>query len=359
MLSLVKNNCSHCVQVRSDPDTACDRENVMPSSQDSSDCSTLLTDETLNSPFSPSQLESTYTNDGDDNITIAKTTARACAETAGTDKNIASVNKKPTGASRRRPSTNKANEADTKSDKYCVEDYNLKTGGSMTQCNLRMNWFHDKCVGIKKSDGVGWWCCGGCRLMTANVSMLLQHFNTFADSVSKQISQRSTNMNNRLKQLDDRITAHANQNKCILADITSSQSDIKSSLSNIKTDLDKKTNNIITKTQSIVDRIMAVPDSSPKKSQGKPGSLGVQSKQVMPSNKKSSTKPENRSKLSQNAKGDKPPPQTNKSVNSPNSTMSGKRVATAPSGNSQPTASRNSPKPKRRRGPNHFKRHQH
>ena len=347
-----KENCSHCVQVRSDPDTVCDSENVMPSSQNSSNWSTLLMDETLNSTFSPSQLDSTYTNDGDDSITIAKTTARACAETAGTDKNIASVNKKTTGASRRRPSTNKTKEADTKSDKYCVDDCNLKTGGSMTQCNLCMKWFHDKCVGIKKSDSVGWWCCGGCRLMTANVSMLLQHFSTFADSVSKQISQLSTNMNNRLQQLDDRITAHANQNKCILAEITSSQSDIQSSLANIKTDLDKKTNNLITKTQSIVDRIKAAPDSAPKKSQGKPGSLGVQNKQVIPSNKKSSNEAENRSKLSKNAKGDKPPPHTNKSVNPPNSTMSGNRVATASSGNSQPTASRYLPKPKRRRSPN-------
>ena len=108
-------------------------------------------DETLNSTFSPS----TYTIDGDDSITIAKTTARACAETAGTDKNIASVNKKTTGASRRRPSTNKAKEADTKSDKCCIDNCNLKTGGRMTQCNLCMNWFHDKFLGIKKSDGVG------------------------------------------------------------------------------------------------------------------------------------------------------------------------------------------------------------
>ena len=114
--------------MRSDPDTVCDSENVMPSSQDSSDCSALLMDETLNSTLSPLQLHSTYTNDADDSITIAKTTARACAETAGLDKNIASVNKKSTGASRRRPSTNKAKEADTKSDKYCVDDCKLKTG---------------------------------------------------------------------------------------------------------------------------------------------------------------------------------------------------------------------------------------
>ena len=101
----------------------------------------------------------------------------------------------------------------------------------------------------------------------------------------------------------------------------------------------------------MVDRIKSAPDSAPKKSQGKPVSLGVQNKQVMPSNKKSSNKAEHRSKLSQNAKGDKPPPQTNKSVNPPNSTMSGNRVATASSGNSQPTASRFSPKSKRRRSP--------
>ena len=72
----------------------------------------------------------------------------------------------------------------------------------------------------------------------------------------------------------------------------------------------------------------------------------------MLSNKKSSAKADFRSKLSQYAKGDKPHPQTNKSVNPPNSTMFGNRVATASSGNSQPTASRNSPKPKRRRSPN-------
>ena len=118
-------------------------------------------DETLNSTFSLSQLDLTYTNGGDDSITIAKTTACACAETAGTDKNIASVNKKSTGASKRGPSTNKAKEADTKCDKYCVDDCNLKTGGSMTKGNLQMSWFHEKCEGIKKSDGVRWWCCGG------------------------------------------------------------------------------------------------------------------------------------------------------------------------------------------------------
>ena len=39
-----KENCSHCVQVRSDLDTGCDSENVMPSSQDSSDWSTSVAD---------------------------------------------------------------------------------------------------------------------------------------------------------------------------------------------------------------------------------------------------------------------------------------------------------------------------
>ena len=44
----------------------------------------------------------------------------------------------------------------------------------MTQCNLCMIWFHDKCAGIKKSDNVGWWCCDRCRQMTANVSILMR-----------------------------------------------------------------------------------------------------------------------------------------------------------------------------------------
>ena len=94
----------------------------------------------------------------------------------------------------------------------------------MTQYNFCMNWFHDKFIGIKKTDNVGWWCCGGCRQMTANVSMLVQNFNAFVDSVSKQISKLSRDMNckfsdlsstfsDRLQQLDDRLTALANQNK--------------------------------------------------------------------------------------------------------------------------------------------------
>ena len=72
--------CEHCSHVRSNSNTEhneCDRENVLPSSQDSSDSSTMLLDDTLNSTFSPSQLDSTYTNDADDSITIAKTTARS------------------------------------------------------------------------------------------------------------------------------------------------------------------------------------------------------------------------------------------------------------------------------------------
>ena len=86
-------------------------------------------DKTLNSAFSPSQLDSTYTNDGDDSITIAKITARA---------------PRPLGLTKTLHRLTKRLQKDPGGDhrpikQYSVDDCNLKTGGSMTQCNLCMS----------------------------------------------------------------------------------------------------------------------------------------------------------------------------------------------------------------------------
>ena len=68
-------------------------------------------------------------------------------------------------------------------------------------------------------------------------------------------AQLSLKLDSKLQQLDDRLTAFANQNtcKCNFADISASQSDIKDSLMVIKTDLGRKANSIITKSQSVMD----------------------------------------------------------------------------------------------------------
>ena len=100
--------------------------------------------------------------------------------------------------------------------------------------------------------------------------------------------------------------------------VTGASFDIKNSLSIVKAELDKKTNTLMTKSQGILDRIKAVSDSAssnrlgksslhPKRNESKNtqsnniNNLGVQNKQVMPSNRKSSNQAENHSKLSQNA----------------------------------------------------------
>ena len=81
-------------------------------------------------------------------------------------------NRKSAGASSKgKTETSKPKETETKGEKQCVDDCELKTGGSMTQCNLCMLWCHGKCIGIKKSDNVGWWCCDRCKQMAANVSI--------------------------------------------------------------------------------------------------------------------------------------------------------------------------------------------
>ena len=82
-------NCPLC---NCDPEKSqCDSENAIPNSQaESSELSSLLLDDTLNSTFSPSQL------DVDDNITTAKTIARSTVKTTGADK----PKRKQTGATR-------------------------------------------------------------------------------------------------------------------------------------------------------------------------------------------------------------------------------------------------------------------
>ena len=110
--------------------------------------------------------------------------------------------------------------------------------------------------------------------MAANVSILMQRFTAFNESVSREFAPLSSKLDSKLQQLDDRLTALANQNKCNFADSSASPSNIKDSPLVIKMDLDRKANSIITKTQSVIDKLKAAPDSAspPKTSQGKPKS---------------------------------------------------------------------------------------
>ena len=93
---------------------------VQLSSQDNVEWSVLF-DETLNSTFFPSQLDSTY--NGDISITIAKTTARACTKTTETEKSKMLGNRKSAGASSKgKTETSKPKETETKGEKQCVDD---------------------------------------------------------------------------------------------------------------------------------------------------------------------------------------------------------------------------------------------
>ena len=120
--------------------------------------------------------------------------------------------------------------------------------------NLCMTWFHDQCVGIKKGDIVGWRCCGSCRQMPSNASVMFQSFSNFqaqttvfTKNMTKQLSDFSSTFSNRLQQLVDRLTALAIQNKGYASDLTASQTDIKNSLSVVKADWDKKSNTLMSK----------------------------------------------------------------------------------------------------------------
>ena len=134
----------------------------------------------------------------------------------------------------------KTKEREDNAEKVYLEDCNVKTQTRMTQCNLCMTWFYDQCVGVKKGDIVGWWCCGSCRQMLSNVSVMFECFRCFRNvqaqtieftkNITKQLSDISSLFSNRLQQLYERRTALANQNNGYASDLAASQTYNKNSL---------------------------------------------------------------------------------------------------------------------------------
>lgn len=265
---------------------------------DMSDWSTFVSDDTLNSTVTLSQMDSTY--QADDSVTLLKSVDSV--ENVQENTNFSNTNRgrksraKPKSLKKTKSKSTNSKKAEIKSTSKgisCVNQCSVKSD-VMTRCNMCMTWFHDQCVGLDEDYNVGWWCCEDCRKMPEKIMQMCtlfktfqQHTNDMSKQISDQISELSSNTNNKLQQLDDRITALANQNKCHNETFATAQSDMQQSLSVIKSDLDKKTNIIMTKSQGILDKIRAVPDSATSKFQGK--SVSAQSKPISQCNKKNSS----------------------------------------------------------------------
>ena len=117
-------------------------------------------------------------------------------------------------------------------------------------CNLCMEWFHPKCVGINNIDLVGAWVCASCRLLTKKVSLMSSQIEALLDctmKISENVNDLTTKLENKFEKLNDRLTALSNQNQQSQSQqsSTDSISDINETMSNLRTELDRKSNTIL------------------------------------------------------------------------------------------------------------------
>ena len=126
-----------------------------------------------------------------------------------------------------------------------------------------MDWFHAACMEIIYIDNVGAWVCTECRKLPLTVSMMklqLENLLSTTSTIVNQIKSLSNKFENKMEQLDDRLTTLSNQQKCSDKTCTDSLSDIREDIGTIKEDVDAKTGSILSKSQTIIDKIKATPD---------------------------------------------------------------------------------------------------
>ena len=76
----------------------------------------------------------------------------------------------------------------------------------------------------------------------------------------KIIKSFSEKVGNKFENLNDRLTAIANQNKCYDESSTSSMTDIRQDLKTIKYEVELKTGTILSRSQSILDKVKSTSD---------------------------------------------------------------------------------------------------
>ena len=96
--------------------------------------------------------------------------------------------------------------------------------GDMTRYHMCMVWFHDTCVDLEDNVNLGWWVCEQCKQMpflVTQMSFMFMDLQNVTKEIPLQITNLCTSFNNKLQNLDDRITAVKNQQKCFNQDKSS------------------------------------------------------------------------------------------------------------------------------------------
>ena len=145
-----------------------------------------------------------------------------------------------------------------------------------------MVWYHTVCVGISDVDIVGAWACAGCRKLPETVTKMKTKLDTLLETTNimmKTFKTFTDKIDKKFDNLNDRITAVVNQNKCFDESSTLSMSDIRQDIRTLKTNIDKKTDAIISKSQSILDNVKTTSDLVSKVNTGQ-NNVTIEAKQA-------------------------------------------------------------------------------
>ena len=159
--------------------------------------------------------------------------------------------------------TNESVQITCDSEIQCIDSCTVPKTTPSFGCNMCMNWFHTPCVGISDVDAVGAWTCAGCRKLPETVNKMKSDIDTLLGTTStilKIFKSFSEKIDNKFENLNDRLTAIANQNKCYDESSTSSMTDIRQDLKTIKSEVELKTGSILSKSQSILDKVKSTSD---------------------------------------------------------------------------------------------------
>jgi len=257
-------------------------------------------DDTLNSTVAISVLDETYEEyecAKNDSMTELKTVVKSNWKD-GQKKGSKPKTIKSKESKRKLKSEQKKNNS-IKGPPICTDTCNINNG-DMTRCNMCMVWFHDTCVELEDNVNLGWWVCEQCKQMpflVKQMSAMFMDLQNVTKEISLQITNLCTSFNDKLQNIDDRITAVKNQQKCFNQDNSSILSEINQNLSSLKSNVENNSVKIMIQSQSILDKIKTVPDPN-RNSQNKGKNMANDANAINPTsnNKTKVTSSPNQSK---------------------------------------------------------------
>ena len=212
---------------------------------------------TLTEPF----LDDTYGTETDNNDSITE-----LKQVLHTQEDTTTETKFPKNTrSKEKPTENKLTEPnDSESEIKCIDSCSATEKQSASiRCNVCMVWFHTVCVGISDVNVVGAWACAGCRKLPETVNEMKTQIGTLLETtkvIMNTFKAFTENVDKKFDNLNDRITAVVNQNKCFDESSTLSMTDIRQDIRTLKTNIDKKTDAIISKSQTIIENVKNTSD---------------------------------------------------------------------------------------------------